>query len=149
MWGLNSWPQDQESHAPLTEPARCPNLIVSKTLFPLWSQTDPPGPSSFAHLLRIHCFWRVLASSSVLHDLPISGPYLSQTHRTPLLIYLSSEWIKKLLELLAVKSQLWVGTLVKKRGPWVPLMDLSLKSLCGKWGKQYPHKGCCGDSTRS
>ena len=25
MWGLNSQPQDQESHALLTEPARCPS----------------------------------------------------------------------------------------------------------------------------
>ena len=25
MWGLNSPPQDQELHAPPTEPARCPN----------------------------------------------------------------------------------------------------------------------------
>ena len=25
MWGSNLQPQDQESHAPPTEPARCPN----------------------------------------------------------------------------------------------------------------------------
>ena len=41
MWGWNSQPQDQESHAPLTEPVRCPpnhiNLVSLKAESNLFS----------------------------------------------------------------------------------------------------------------
>jgi len=30
MWGLNSWPWDQESQAPPTEPVNCPSFFFFK-----------------------------------------------------------------------------------------------------------------------
>jgi len=39
MWGSNLWPWDQESHAPLTEPARCPEDYVSiYNIYSVWKK---------------------------------------------------------------------------------------------------------------
>ena len=60
MWGLNSWPQDQESHAPPTKPARHPFIFDCR---------DPWNTKS-------RNYWNILFSSFIPASIKFKGFFL-------------------------------------------------------------------------